>query len=133
MKQSEILQNGGQFMFNWRGPATERINLWNHWADLNSRPDWDGFVTIEEGIAWAKDHPNSCDYCKFMYAQENLGGNFSLVNEERNKVYILYCTSETCCNSGIFDPLKFYAMKQKFILFIFSADKILSIVVFYQF
>jgi hypothetical protein len=26
---------------------------------LSSRPDYDGFVTISEGIAWAKAHPNA--------------------------------------------------------------------------
>ena len=26
---------------------------------LKDRPDWDGFVTIEEGIEWAKKHPNA--------------------------------------------------------------------------
>ena len=28
---------------------------------LSERPDYDGFVTIEEGVAWAKDHPNALD------------------------------------------------------------------------
>ena len=28
---------------------------------LSSRPDWDGFVTIEEGVQWAKEHPNALD------------------------------------------------------------------------
>ena len=28
---------------------------------LSDRPDYDGFVTIEEGIAWAKKHPNALD------------------------------------------------------------------------
>jgi hypothetical protein len=31
----------------------------NHFAGLSSRPDYDGFVTIDEGIQWAKDHPNT--------------------------------------------------------------------------
>ena len=30
----------------------------NHQKTLSSRPDWDGQVTREEGIAWAKSHPN---------------------------------------------------------------------------
>ena len=29
-----------------------------HWKRLSSRPDWDGIVTIDEGVAWAKSHPN---------------------------------------------------------------------------
>ena len=35
----------------------EKIN--NHFNGLPLRPDYDGFVTIEEGIAWAKSHPNA--------------------------------------------------------------------------
>jgi len=32
---------------------------WGHWKGLSSRPDWDGIVTINEGVAWALAHPNS--------------------------------------------------------------------------
>jgi hypothetical protein len=35
-----------------------RDKISNHQAGLSSRPDWDGVVTIKEGIAWAKSHPN---------------------------------------------------------------------------
>jgi len=31
----------------------------NTQANLKNRPDYDGFVTINEGVQWAKDHPNS--------------------------------------------------------------------------
>ena len=30
----------------------------NHYFELPSRPDYDGFVTIDEGVDWAKSHPN---------------------------------------------------------------------------
>lgn len=30
-----------------------------HYEGLKDRPDYDGFVTISEGIKWAKDHPNT--------------------------------------------------------------------------
>ena len=30
-----------------------------HYAGLLNRPDWDGIVTREEGIIWAKDHPGA--------------------------------------------------------------------------
>ena len=30
-----------------------------HYSGLNDRPDYDGFVTISEGVQWAKDHPNA--------------------------------------------------------------------------
>ena len=29
---------------------------------LVNRPDYDGFVTVSEGIQWAKDHPNALNY-----------------------------------------------------------------------
>ena len=31
----------------------------SHYESLKSRPDYDGFVTIGEGISWAKAHPNA--------------------------------------------------------------------------
>ena len=34
-----------------------RIN--EHYNELPSRPDYDGFVTMGEGIRWAKSHPNA--------------------------------------------------------------------------
>lgn len=37
------------------------IKLYYHYKDLINRPDWDGFVTIEEGIAWAKSHIGASD------------------------------------------------------------------------
>ena len=37
----------------------ERIT--SHYNSLKNRPDYDGFVTIREGIAWAKQHPNALD------------------------------------------------------------------------
>ena len=32
------------------------IRFYSHFSQLRNRPDWDGFVTIDEGIAWAKSH-----------------------------------------------------------------------------
>ncbi|WP_143019802.1 hypothetical protein [Niabella drilacis] len=31
----------------------------NDYANLKNRPDYDGFVTINEGVAWAKAHPGA--------------------------------------------------------------------------
>ncbi len=31
--------------------------LVSHYSGLKDRPDYDGFVTISEGIEWAKQHP----------------------------------------------------------------------------
>ena len=33
-----------------------------HSGSLSSRPDWDGIVTREEGIAWAKEHPGALNH-----------------------------------------------------------------------
>ncbi len=38
-----------------------RMKLATHFAGLKTRPDWDGFVTIAEGVAWAKSHPNALE------------------------------------------------------------------------
>ena len=34
------------------------IRLINHWNGLKIRPDYDGVVTVQEGVSWAKEHPN---------------------------------------------------------------------------
>jgi hypothetical protein len=28
----------------------------NHYVNLSSRPDYDGFVSVDEGVEWARDH-----------------------------------------------------------------------------
>ena len=33
----------------------------DHYANLKNRPDYDGFVTIAEGVDWAKSHPGALD------------------------------------------------------------------------
>lgn len=33
----------------------------NHFVNLPNRPDYDGFVTVNEGIAWAKQNPEALD------------------------------------------------------------------------
>jgi RHS repeat-associated protein len=47
----------------WTGTMSdEACSLMDsHVAGLSSRPDYDGIVTIAEGIAWAKDHPGALD------------------------------------------------------------------------
>ena len=63
MSQSEIFSNGGQLFSSLSN--FERFQFmekgWGHWKNLPSRPDWDGFVTPTEGIAWAKSHPGALD------------------------------------------------------------------------
>ena len=36
-----------------------RQKIWNHQAGVVKRPDYDGFVTVDEGVQWAKAHPNA--------------------------------------------------------------------------
>ena len=70
---------------------------WGHWKSLNQRPDWDGIVTINEGVAWAKAHPNSdgnpSDALYLDAAQLDFGNvstsEFSREGEEL-KVNLLY-------------------------------------------
>jgi RHS repeat-associated protein len=47
----------------WTGELTKkaRAKMDEHVAGLSSRPDYDGVVSIAEGIAWAKDHPGALD------------------------------------------------------------------------
>lgn len=47
----------------WVGEMTleAQAKMDEHVAKLSSRPDYDGFVTISEGIAWAKAHPNALE------------------------------------------------------------------------
>ncbi|MEE3486276.1 MAG: RHS repeat-associated core domain-containing protein, partial [Bacteroidales bacterium] len=30
-----------------------------NYTNLSSRPDWDGFVSVDEGVQWAKEHPGA--------------------------------------------------------------------------
>ena len=39
-----------------------QANFQQSFSSLSSRPDYDGFVTIEEGINWAKSHPNAASH-----------------------------------------------------------------------
>ena len=37
------------------------LKVFSHYMGLSCRPDWDGIVTIEEGVNWALAHPNAKD------------------------------------------------------------------------
>ena len=47
----------------WAGTMSEdaHTRMDEHVAGLSSRPDYDGFVDVSEGIAWAKAHPGALD------------------------------------------------------------------------
>ncbi|MDG1146297.1 MAG: RHS repeat-associated core domain-containing protein [Flavobacteriales bacterium] len=36
-------------------------NLSSHYSGLSSRPDYDGFVSVTEGVEWARSHPGALD------------------------------------------------------------------------
>jgi len=63
-----------------------KTKLLEHKAGLKDRPDWDGFVTIDEGIQWAKDHPNTLpdnitpDNSLYLDASKLNYGNLSVDN-----------------------------------------------------
>lgn len=40
-------------------PSDIENKINNHFRNLPNRPDYDGFVTVGEGISWAKSHPNA--------------------------------------------------------------------------
>jgi RHS repeat-associated protein len=68
------------------------LDRWNfmesgyaHWKSLGQRPDWDGFVTIQEGIDWAKTHPGAlnnptADNMLYLDASKLDFGNISVAN-----------------------------------------------------
>jgi hypothetical protein len=43
---------------------------------------------------------SSCDYCKLL-GEENLGSNFSLIEADKDHIYINYCITDGCCDAGI--------------------------------
>ena len=55
MPHSEVLKN----LYTGDVSSTVRNRISNHFAKLPERPDYDGFVTREEGLEWAKKHPNA--------------------------------------------------------------------------
>ncbi|MCQ2211682.1 MAG: RHS repeat-associated core domain-containing protein, partial [Paludibacteraceae bacterium] len=36
-----------------------RQKIWDHQGTIPGRPDYDGFVTVDEGVQWAKNHPDA--------------------------------------------------------------------------
>uniref|UniRef100_A0AB33JHG5 Uncharacterized protein n=1 Tax=Prevotella sp. GTC17262 TaxID=3236797 RepID=A0AB33JHG5_9BACT len=58
-KQGMSHQKVGDYavMGNLSKDVSQKINA--HYRNLSTRPDYDGVVTISEGIDWAKSHPNA--------------------------------------------------------------------------
>ncbi|MBR3699052.1 MAG: hypothetical protein IKM85_05960 [Bacteroidales bacterium] len=72
------------------------IRFFSHYSQLSNRPDWDGFVTIDEGIAWAKSHHGALENPtpdNMLYINTSLlnFGNLSIddfINGEGNVSFI---------------------------------------------
>ena len=67
-----------------------RQRIWDHHAILVERPDYDGIVTISEGIDWAKEHPNALsnptpDNALYIDAAKIDFGNLSVKNIRLNE------------------------------------------------
>jgi len=58
MTNANALKNG-TWLSNFEDSNNVKELILKHFSGLSERPDWDGIVTIEEGIAWAKNHPNN--------------------------------------------------------------------------
>ncbi len=58
MTNEDALKNGTLFS-KFGGSDEVKKLISSHFSGLSERPDWNGIVTIAEGIAWAKSHPNN--------------------------------------------------------------------------
>ena len=60
-KQGMSHEEAQKYNLGYDGLVDEnaKVNLLQNFNSLPDRPDYDGFVTIDEGIAWAKAHPNA--------------------------------------------------------------------------
>ncbi|MEL6557153.1 MAG: RHS repeat-associated core domain-containing protein [Bacteroidota bacterium] len=58
MSQASILKNGGSYFsrFDFSSNYDVASAISQHASTLSARPDWDGIVTVSEGIAWARAH-----------------------------------------------------------------------------
>ena len=60
MSHDEAIAHCAPFMLYTYDDHT-LLKFFSHYIGLSERPDWDGVVTIEEGISWALSHPNAKD------------------------------------------------------------------------
>ncbi|MCO5239981.1 MAG: RHS repeat-associated core domain-containing protein [Chitinophagaceae bacterium] len=54
--KKDLAPNGGTEYYKAIPDWGNYFDFYNHYNDLPNRPDYDGFVTIREGIDWAKSH-----------------------------------------------------------------------------
>ncbi|MGN6530746.1 MAG: RHS repeat-associated core domain-containing protein, partial [Ginsengibacter sp.] len=54
--KKDLAPNGGAEYYKAIPNLENYYDFYNHYNNLPNRPDYDGFVTIREGIEWAKSH-----------------------------------------------------------------------------
>ncbi|GAB3433088.1 RHS repeat domain-containing protein [Niabella aquatica] len=57
--KKDLAPNGGAEYYKAIPDWNNYYDFYNHYNSLPNRPDYDGFVTIREGIDWAKSHPGA--------------------------------------------------------------------------
>ena len=57
--KKDLAPNGGEEFFVAIPNIENYITFYYHYNSLPNRPDYDGFISINEGIAWAKSHPGA--------------------------------------------------------------------------
>lgn len=56
--KKDLAPKGGKQYLKAITYYTDYLKFYNHYNNLPKRPDYDGVVTIQEGVEWAKSHPN---------------------------------------------------------------------------
>ncbi|ATL47522.1 hypothetical protein COR50_10280 [Chitinophaga caeni] len=59
--KKDLAPNGGAEYYKAVPDWNNYYDFYNHYNSLPNRPDYDGFVTIREGINWAKSHPGALE------------------------------------------------------------------------
>ncbi|HUN04479.1 MAG TPA: RHS repeat-associated core domain-containing protein, partial [Niabella sp.] len=59
--QKDLAPNGGTDFYKAIPDWANYYDFYDHYNNLSNRPDYDGFVTIREGINWAKSHPGALE------------------------------------------------------------------------
>jgi RHS repeat-associated protein len=84
--------------------SNETLNKINtHYSELPSRPDYDGGITIKEGVEWAKSHPNlKSDPDDFDYS---LATKSDALYMDVSKLYFGYLKISDFAEVGVEQPV----------------------------
>jgi hypothetical protein len=89
MSHDEALANnkGSRGLAN----SESKSKMANHYSELKNRPDYDGFVSVQEGIDWAKSNPGALqnptpDNTLYIDASKLDFGNLSTANFNKTGV-----------------------------------------------